>query len=466
MIERTVFTLRELLSSLQRCIDYSFPNSYWIKAETSDFKVSAINGHCYMELVEKGTQGNIIAKVRANIWNYVYERINCNFVQAGLNPLSSGISILCLVKITYHVQYGLSLTIEDIDTQYSLGEIAKLKQETINRLKEDGLFDLNKSLFLPKPIKRVALITSHNAAGREDFMTHIKESVASKYMQIALFPAYMQGNEVTSSVINAFETIRGHISLFDCVVIIRGGGAISELRAFDDYMLCKYVSQFPIPVISGIGHEKDISVLDMIANMSLKTPTAVAEFLINNITNEFENIDCIIKALTVQSNQITLNTSIRLSRKINVLSQYVKSKFFRQQTYIENYMTKLGGKCNILLSDERQLVERLQNNILFHSKAVISNNTNKLGYIYPSIKTRVYNIIGINSQKLDSIKHIISISHPDNIIKKGYSLIYQNGKVLSSVKDIDAKNSLTIGFRDGNIEVSVKSIKEKENEKQ
>lgn len=466
MKERTVFTLKELLSSLQRCIDNSFSNSYWIKAEISDFKVSAINGHCYMELIEKGVGGNIIAKVRANIWNYSYERINNNFIQSGLSPLSSGVSVLCLVKVTYHIQYGLSLTIDDVDTQYSLGEIAKLRQETISRLKKNGLYNLNKTLSLPRPIKRIALISSKNAAGKEDFMTHIRESIAGRHLQIALFTAQMQGEEVTSSVINAFELILKHIKLFDCVVIIRGGGAISELRAFDDYALCEYISKFPIPVISGIGHEKDVSVLDLIANTSLKTPTAVAEFLINNIMCELESIDMIIKALTVKTNQITLNTSVRLAKKTNILSDTLKSKLYIQKNNIDGIKARLSIKCKTFISNGMQSLEKKHNSILLYSKSIISSKTNRLQYIYPSIRTRISNIMNINRQKLDSIKHIIELSDPKNIIKKGYSLVYKNGKVVTSVSETRKNSKLTIYFKDGDIDVLTQNINDKRNEMQ
>ena len=233
------FSLTELLGSVRRCLEHSFPDRYWVRAEVSDLRRAGGQGHGYLELLEKGEEGDVVAKVRATIWSSTYTLIEQRFERSGVGKLSSGMSILALVGIAFHPQYGLSLNIIDIDPNYSLGEIARLRLETIQRLKRNGLFTMNKELDLPFPLQRIAIISSPTAAGYGDFMRQLHENPYGVVLYTALFTAQMQGNDTTASILAALGRIAEVEEHFDAVVIIRGGGAVSELRAFDDYTLCE-----------------------------------------------------------------------------------------------------------------------------------------------------------------------------------------------------------------------------------
>ena len=284
------FSLSELLRSVRRCIEHTYPTRYWVRAEVSDLRRSGAGGHGYLELLEKGAGGDIVARVRATIWSTAYQQIERALAQQGLGSLSSGMNVLALVSLSYHELYGLSLNIADIDPRYSLGELARLRQETIARLKRQGLLEMNKELELPEPLQRLAIISSPTAAGYGDFMRQIEANSYGVKLYTALFRAQMQGEQTTDSILSALERILRHQEHFDAVVIIRGGGAVSELRAFDDYRLCESCAQYPLPIITGIGHERDVSVLDLVAHSSFKTPTAVASYLIEGLATELGRV--------------------------------------------------------------------------------------------------------------------------------------------------------------------------------
>ena len=286
------FSLTELLGSVRRCLEHSFPDRYWVRAEVSDLRRAGGQGHGYLELLEKGEEGEVVAKVRATIWSSTYTLIEQRFERSGVGKLTSGMSILALAGIAFHPQYGLSLNSIDIDPNYSLGEIARLRLETIQRLKRNGLFTMNKELDLPSPLQRIAIISSPTAAGYGDFMRQLHENPYGVVLYTALFTAQMQGSDTTASILAALGRIAEVEEHFDAVVIIRGGGAVSELRAFDDYTLCEAAAQFPLPIIAGIGHERDVSVLDLIAHTTLKTPTAVATFLVEGLASESCGSSC------------------------------------------------------------------------------------------------------------------------------------------------------------------------------
>ncbi|WP_329904348.1 exodeoxyribonuclease VII large subunit [Porphyromonas pogonae] len=284
------YSLLELNSAIRKCLESGLPGQYWVRAETSDVRVNMQSGHCYMELLEKGKSGNIVAKVRAMVWSHIFKTIDHEFKKVTGVSLDSGMSILALVSISFHEQFGLSLVINNVDPAYTLGDVAKLRQEVILRLQKNGIFDLNRELPLPRLIRKIAIISSPTAAGYEDFMRHLTLNEWNLKIYTKLFPAKMQGDQTEDSVLSALDRIAAYEHIFDAVVIIRGGGAVSELRAFDSYALCEACAQYPLPVICGIGHERDQSVLDLVANVSMKTPTAVADFLMMRLYGELEKL--------------------------------------------------------------------------------------------------------------------------------------------------------------------------------
>ena len=291
----THISLSELQALIKRGIDNAHPLPYWVTAEISELKVN-YSGHCYIELVEKGGANHVPkAKASAVIWRSGYSMIASYFQGATGQVLAAGLKVLVKVVVSYHELYGLSLQITDIDPTYTLGDMERQRQETIRRLRQDGVFDMNRELPLPAAIQRIAVISSRNAAGYQDFM---KEISSSPYgFEITLFDAFMQGAEAEESIVRALGEAADRADGFDALVLIRGGGSQSDLGCFNSYRLCCYLAQFPLPVIAGIGHDKDQSVADLVAAVSLKTPTAVAVYLKNGMAEFDAGLDDMRKEL-------------------------------------------------------------------------------------------------------------------------------------------------------------------------
>ena len=288
-------SLQELQQRIKSAIEDSLPLPVWVVAEISDLKVNSYSGHCYMELVEKaeavrGGTSTPKAQARAVIWRNQYAMLSAYFLSQTGSRLQVGMKILAKVMVTYHELYGLSLQISDIDPTYTLGEVERQKQITISQLKADGVWDMNRELSLPTPIQRIAIISSATAAGYQDFCREIADGGYD--FRLTLFEAVVQGERAEDSVIDALGRIAEREEEFDVVVLIRGGGSTSDLSCFNSYRLCAYVAQFPLPVLTGIGHLKDESVADMVAHTPLKTPTAVAAWL----TQQMQSLEgcCII----------------------------------------------------------------------------------------------------------------------------------------------------------------------------
>ena len=280
--DKTIFTLSELTGAVRDTLEATFPETYWVRAETSDVRVNAASGHCYLEFIEKNPKTNqLVAKARGSIWAKVFRMLKPYFEMETGQTFTSGLKVLVKVTIEFHELYGFSLNVVDIDPTYTIGDMARKRQEIIRQLQADGVFTLNKELTFPDFPTRIAVITSPTAAGYEDFLNQLLHNQAGYPFYPKLFPALMQGEKTEESVIAALERIDACREYFDVVVIIRGGGATSDLNSFDSYLLAAHCAQFPLPIITGIGHERDDTIVDLVAHTRLKTPTAVAAFLIH-----------------------------------------------------------------------------------------------------------------------------------------------------------------------------------------
>jgi exodeoxyribonuclease VII large subunit len=280
-------SLSQLNSLISEEIKQAFPDTYWLLAETSDVRYNR-NGHCYLEFIEKEeSSGNIIAKARAYIWSNTFHLLKPYFEEKTGQSFVSGIKVLVKVSVDFHPLYGYGLSVCDIDPAYTLGDIQRKRKEILQQLKEDGILTLNQELEMPLVPQRIAVITSSTAAGWEDFLDHLLNNKYGFVFYPHLFPAIMQGDQTESSIIAALEKIYFHREQLDAVVIIRGGGASSDLLAFDSYLLASHCAQFPLPVITGIGHERDNTVLDFISYYRAKTPTAAADYLVSLLEKNF-----------------------------------------------------------------------------------------------------------------------------------------------------------------------------------
>ena len=281
-------SLSELCAQLDECIQQGLPGTYWVRAEIAQLSEK---GHCYLELIEKADRGMFAAKMRATCWSNKWQLVSAYFQQETGKRPEPGMQVLVEVSVEFHPVYGLSLNIQNIDPSFTLGDMARQRQLTLQQLEKDGVLDMNKSLALPAVIRRVAVISAEGAAGYGDFCHQLINNAYHLRFSTELFPAVMQGDQAVRSILSALDAVAENADDFDCVAIIRGGGATTDLTCFDSYDIASHCAQFPLPVLSGIGHTRDVSVVDMVVFQALKTPTAVAEMLIDHNAQQLVRID-------------------------------------------------------------------------------------------------------------------------------------------------------------------------------
>lgn len=281
------YSLKELCEWIQDVMESDLPDRYWVRAEIASMSV---RGHCYMELIEKADNGMLAAKVRATCWSNMYGLLSAYFTQETGESLHVGLQVLLEVSVEFHSVYGLSLNVWNIDPTYTIGDLAKQRQATINKLQLDGVMELQQALELPSLVRRIAVVSSSEAAGYGDFCDQLKNNRFGFDFQVQLYSAVMQGDTASRSIINALSAIAGQEEEWDVVVIIRGGGASTDLSCFDDYELASHCAQFPLPIVAGVGHTRDVSVVDMVVYSSVKTPTAAAEWLIDRVAVQVERV--------------------------------------------------------------------------------------------------------------------------------------------------------------------------------
>lgn len=328
------FSLRQLNLMVRDAIEMQLPDEYWVEAELSECRERG--GHCYMELIEKDEQTNTpIARASAKCWRQTWQMIQPHFEHVTGQPLHAGLKVLLRVYAQFHETFGFSWIVTDIDPTYTIGDMARRRQEIIRQLKEEGVFDLQRELHIPMFAQHIAVISAAGAAGYGDFVHQLEDNDYGFKFDVQLFPAIMQGEQVEQSIIAALNKIYEANALvgsptdrFDCVVIIRGGGATADLSGFDTLALAENVAQFPLPIITGIGHDRDESILDMVSNTRVKTPTAAAALLIDNLLQVLTRIDSAQQRITTAISQRFANQKERLSSMqtiIPVLAQRILS---------------------------------------------------------------------------------------------------------------------------------------------
>ena len=410
-MDETIFSLSELNLSVKETIRKTFNETYWVRAETSDVRHHR-NGHCYLEFIEKARDGqSIVAKARGTIWSNTFALLKPYFEQETGQPFTSGLTVLVRVSVDFHETFGYGLFVTDIDPSYTLGEIARNRMLVLKKLEEDGVLTLNKELSLPEPLNRIAVISSPSAAGYEDFHNQLDHNNLGVIFYSKLFPAVMQGDRSESSIISALEKIYEYKHLFDVVVIIRGGGATSDLNCFDSYDLATHFAQFPLPVISGIGHERDVTVIDAVAHTRVKTPTAAAEFLINKAS-------------------VTINELMSLQERL------------------------INSTRTILTDEERQL-NGWSKDLYHHAKSLIHSNKSDLLFLKNSLKSRVKHALEKERFAIQKYEHFVLLSLPENMLKRGYSITTKNGKVIKSVTEVVVGDVIKTQFSDGEVDSKI-----------
>ena len=345
-------SLLELNQAIQEKIKINFPEAIWVVAEISELKINR-NGHCYLELIEKDVLSeNIIAKSRATIWAFTFRMLKPYFESVTGHELASGLKILIKVTVEFHELYGFSLNITDIDPNYTLGDLAQKKAATLQKLEEDGIIHMNKELDFPVVPQKIAVISSETAAGYQDFMHQLINNKFGYHYYIRLFPSIMQGMKAEESIISSLESIFQYEHFFDLVVIIRGGGSQADLNCFNNYYLAANVAQFPIPVLTGIGHDKDESIVDLVAYQKLKTPTAVAEYIIEKTLSFEETIDGYKEKIYDLTLDYISHQKTKLVQSSSILIPLTKNILSKQNSRFELLQEKFKHSTHRLIRNE------------------------------------------------------------------------------------------------------------------
>lgn len=409
MTQTEHITLRELQRIVRQTLEERLALPVWVSAEVSEAKVN-YSGHCYMELVEKDpASGRPAAQARAVIWRSNYPRIASGFEAATGTPIAAGIRILAKVLVSYHELYGFSLQILEIDPAYTLGEIERQRQQTIARLRDDGVWDINREVPLPQGVQRIAVVSSAQAAGYRDFC---KELDASPYrFHTTLFDAFMQGDAAEDSIIAALCRIAEEQERFDAVVVIRGGGSRNDLACYDSYRLCSYIAQFPLPVVTGIGHDKDVSVADMVAHTALKTPTAVAGWLVAGADALCGTLNQAALRLHEAVSGLLHDAALRLERLTGDLRRQSGDLLTRSRLHTEHLAGQLPDAAGRQLLGERR--------------------------------------------RLDRCAEAVAARDPRQILRMGFAVVRRGGEAVVSARGLRQGDRLRIELSDGGVEVEV-----------
>lgn len=427
-------TLQEFNNRIKRLLADPSVMNCWVVAETTDVR---INQHCYLQLLEKNPKtGATVAKIKAIIWGNQFRFLNARFKQVTGRDIGNDMKIMVCLSVNYSPQYGLTVVINDINPEFTLGDMERQRQEILNRLTQESIIGQNKTVPVPPVLQRIAIVSAAGAAGYGDFMKQLTDNKYGVCFYPCLFQATMQGVKTVPTVLAALDKVEQNQHLFDCVVIIRGGGGTEELNSFDNYDLARRVATFPLPVIVGIGHERDITVLDYVAGIRVKTPTAAAEHIILQAANALAHIGDL-------SNQVVSIARDYIARAKEQLSYYAGNLPIMAQRIIDT---------NTL---------RLQNfiqNIPLHVQRRIEGENAQLARQKDAIKNAVAQVKMKETMRLEALGDKIELLSPRKVMARGYTLTTCEGKIMTDAAQLEAGKLVTIHFRDGKVVAGTQSV--------
>ena len=400
-------SLYDLNALVRRSLEQCLPDEYWVQAELSDVRTNS-TGHCYLEFIQKDPRSNnLIAKARGTIWANVYRLLKPYFEESTGQAFVSGIKVLVQVTVSFHELYGYSLTVQDIDPTYTLGDMARRRREILKQLEEEGVLTLNKELEMPVLPQRIAVVSSPTAAGYGDFCHQLKNNSRGFFFHTELFPALMQGDRVEECVLSALDAILNRQEDFDAVVIIRGGGATSDLSGFDTYLLAAACAQFPLPIITGIGHERDDTVLDSVAHTRVKTPTAAAEYLINCMDLAADELEVLISQL----------------------HESVRSRLTEEHRKLISYRNRIPSAVVRRVSDAKLALLTTRKDISLAVQTLLSRQRHRL----------------------ELLQQRLADASPEKMLARGYSITLKDGKVVKNGDVLQLNDEIVTRLYQGEI---------------
>lgn len=424
-------TLYQLNNLVRQVIDYSLSDTYWVEAELAECRESG--GHCYMDLVQKD-EDTLVARAQARCWRNTWSYVLPKFMKVTGERPRPGMKVLLSVKAQFHEAYGFSWIVQDIDPNYTLGDMARQRQEIIKTLKREGIFDLNKSLPVPMFAQRIAVISSQTAAGYGDFCNQLENNEYGFKFRTRLFPAIMQGEQVEQTIIEALNKINDSIEDYDVVVIIRGGGATSDFSGFDTLELAENVANFPLPIITGIGHDRDECILDMISCVRVKTPTAAATWLIDNLLETLDRIEDASRSITDYVRSRMEQERLRLGRIQSFLPVAFSLKKTREEARLANLATRLHTSVNQQINIEQNRIANIEQRL----PLIIKNRIERASYLLEML-----------SQRTNAVD-------PIHVLRRGYSIALHDGMAIKDPKSLKKGDEVTVVMASGAIDTIVK----------
>lgn len=452
MSEKQVFTLQQVVRSIKKTLEDRYTQNYWVKAEMHKLNKYP-SGHAFPELVQKD-DNKIVAQITGTIWKQQLERINTKFIEVVKEPLREGTTLLLLVKINYSETFGLGLQILDIDPSYSLGELQKQREETLRKLAKEGLLNLNQKLHFPLLPKRVAIISADSSKGLSDFLQVLQENEKSYFIFTHLFNAYLQGDVAVQSIISALKKIKRVKDHFDIVIIVRGGGAEVGMTCYNNYDLCKAIAEFPLPVLTGIGHSTNLNVAEMVSFRNEITPTKLAEFLLQTFREFEQETKRLNREMIAHSLQLIDKTKQDFNGQVRVFKHASLRFTDSLKNELNQQIIELKNTTRYFLKNENDAVLSLKNDYRIVTKEIITAERNTLSLISKPIKGSLLHFFERKESDLEQLEKTVNILNPSNVLQRGYSLTLLNGKILSAKNKpkkgdlIESKtNSLTLFSR-------------------
>ncbi|MEJ8804031.1 exodeoxyribonuclease VII large subunit [Pontibacter sp. H249] len=496
-------SLYELHQQIREELEVAFPETYWVVAEIAQVSVDRRKGHCYLTLVDKGDDARqMLAQAKATIWASRYQMLSRYFEEKTGQQLRAGLKVLLQVSVRFHELYGLSLDVSSIDPNYTIGDLARQRQETLKRLTAEGLLEANKELELPLVPQRLAVISSATAAGYQDFVHQLQNNSYGYTFETTLFPAVVQGNESPASVAAAFAKLAKYSNHFDAVVLIRGGGSQTDLSCFDDYKIAAAIGNSPLPVLTGIGHERDESIADIVAHTRLKTPTAVAGFLIDRFREAEEIAEDLfdrIRMFSAQQLKVNDNKLERLNLRIaNTTQQLLQGNKDR----LEQLSRGLLLKPKSYLEQQRHLVSNLEKDIHSETKDLLHQREKYLQELSVCVEGKSQRWLHMKEHELNHLVHCleteakdklqksqiaytkysdklkycaqrklqqenhrlkllemsIEANNPERLLLRGYTLTLLNGKIVKSIKEVNNGDIMETRVQDGTLHSTIVNI--------
>ena len=428
-------SLFELNSLVADVIDSTMSRSYWVQVELSEAREN--RGHCYMELIEKNEGSNApIARASAKCWSNVWMLIKPAFIRITGQEVRAGMKVMLQVHAQFHPQYGFSWIVDDINPEYTMGDMMRKRQEIIRQLKAEGVFELQKELHFPIFAQRIAVISSETAAGYGDFCNQLETNEYELYFHVELFPAVMQGDHVEQSIINALNQINSREDDFDCVVIIRGGGATADLSGFDTLSLAENVANFPLPIVTGIGHERDESVLDMVSFQRVKTPTAAAAYLIDHLASTL---------MRVENAQTQIVDSVRRALEV-------------EKMRIQHIGIHIPVLFSVVRTKQEARLDGLSQRLLMKLKETMKQTNFHLSTLQSRILPTLQNRLSIEQHRLEILEQRARLLDPSLPLKRGYSITLCNGKTVRNAKDLKIGDTIITRLEKGEVESRVERL--------